>query len=732
MSKMITFDEEQRVFHLHNDKISYLFQVEKGDLLSHLYYGQRIHAYHGQRQYPYADRGFSGNLPGSLDRTYSPDSLLQEYTPNGIGDYRIPAVIVRQENGSRATRFKYSDYRIEAGKPALKGLPSTYVEDGDEVETLVVTLTDDVAHLELELRYSIFMGRAVIARSTRIINHAEAPVYLEKAASLQLDFAPRDFEVISLPGAHARERQMERTPLSRGVHSYESRRGTTSHQMSNFIALVNPTTTENTGDAYGISLIYSGNHAMQVERDQIQQTRVVAGINDYNFTWKLNPEDDFQSPEALVAYSPNGLNGMSNTLQHIARERIARGKWRDLERPILVNNWEATFMDFNEERLTPIVDDAKKLGIEMFVLDDGWFGHRDDDNSSLGDWFVDQKKFPHGIKHFVDYVHAQGLKFGLWFEPEMISFDSKLYEDHPDYLMQVPGRQPSPSRNQYILDITRPEVRDNIVAQVEKILRENDVDYVKWDMNRHLADVYSLGLAPDQEGEVYHRFVLGLYDMLERITTDLPDILFEGCSGGGGRIDYGMLAYMPQSWTSDCTDAYEREKIQYATSLFYPNSGFTAHVSVIPNQQTGRSVSFATRGAVAMSATFGYELDLTKLTAEEQEQVKEQVAEYKEIRPLVQFGDFYRLRSPYTTNGCGWMFVSPDKREVVVDTFHTQSSGQPCAHVTKLVGLDPQKQYEDLATHTVYGGDELMRMGLYDPLVHEDYTAKAYHFKARD
>ncbi len=591
---------------------------------------------------------------------------------------------------------------------------------------------------------------------------------------MQIDLPNQPLDVVSFPGAHANERDMERAHLNRGVRKYESRRGTTSHQMNNFVALCSPNTDEMNGEVYGFDLVYSGNFAIEVERDQIQQTRVTCGINDYNFAWKLASNEEFQTPESLIVYSDEGFNGMSQTFHHLIQERVVRGKYRDQERPIVVNNWEATFMDFTEEKLTPIVDEAQKLGIEMFVLDDGWFGHRDDDNSSLGDWYVDQKK-------------------------------------HPDYMMAVPGRKPSPSRNQYLLDLTRKDVRDNIIGQVEKILRENDVDYVKWDMNRHLSDVYSLKLPADQEGEVYHRYILGAYEMVDQITSDFPEILFEGCSGGGGRFDTGWAYYMPQSWASDNTDAvarqriqyatsyvyptstmtahvsvspnqqtgrqtsfetrgncamsgvfgYEldltqmsddekamvtkqqswasdntdavaRQRIQYATSYVYPTSTMTAHVSVSPNQQTGRQTSFETRGNCAMSGVFGYELDLTQMSDDEKAMVTKQVAEYKEVRHLVQFGDFYRLKSPYTSNECAWMFVSPDKKDVLVKQFQTMADAQALSTITKLVGLDPQKHYQNVETKEIFGGDELMNVGFFNPFYHHDYASSSYRFKAID
>lgn len=729
MQKLIDFNEETKTFHLHNDLISYLFQIEEGGLLSHLYFGKAVRQYHDEMKYPHVDRGFSGNLPGSLDRTFSPDTLRQEYSTNGIDDYRTPAIIVHQANGSYSSRFQFESFRIENGKPKLKGLPSTYTDSDDEAQTLIVTLTDHVSNIKLDLLYTIYAKRAVITRSVQVQNQSENPVYLEKIASMQLDFPARDFDVISLPGAHAAERQMERERLNRGIRSFESKRGSTSHQMNNFIALVDPTTTENQGDAFGFTLVYSGNYQLQIERDQIEQTRVITGINDYNFSWKLEQHESFQSPEAVMVYSPKGLNQMSQTFHHLIAERLVPKRFRHKERPILVNNWEATFMDFDEDKLRPIVDDAKKLGIEMFVLDDGWFGHRDDDNTSLGDWKVDQRKFPHGLKHFVDYVHSKGLQFGLWFEPEMISYDSDLYREHPDYLMQVPGRKPAPSRNEYLLDLTRKDVRQNIVAQIKKVLRENDVDYVKWDMNRHLSDVYSSELPADQQGEVFHRYVLGVYEMFAELTADFPNILFEGCSGGGGRFDMGITYYMPQTWTSDNTDAVARQEIQYATSLVYPPSVMTAHISVVPNQQTNRTVSLEMRANCAMSAVFGYELDLTQMTATEQAEVQKQVEWYKQNRKLIQFGDFYRLKNPFNTNECAWMVVSPNKDEFIVTTFKTFGNAQPISTITKLIAINADAMYQNVDTKEIFGGDELMNIGFFDPLYHSDYTSKRYHFK---
>ena len=729
---LITFDEKNKVFHLHNDQISYLISIEDGGTLSHLYFGKSIKAYHGELRYPRLDRGFSGNLPGSLDRTFSKDSLPQEYSSAGEMDFRTPAMIVRQPDGSNAVFLTYENYQIVPGKPELKGLPHAWVKNKDEAETLIITLKDKFSELRFDLLYTIYRDRSVIVRSTKVRNAGKETVKIEKVASMQMDFVDRDFDMITLPGAHAHERRVERNTVNQGIHVYSSIRGTSSHQMNPFVALVDQDTNEFAGDAYGFAFVYSGNHKFEVEKDPYAQTRIVVGINDYNFSWMLNAQESFQTPEVLMVYSDQGLNKMSQAFHSIIHDRIMRSKYKDQVRPIVVNNWEATYFDFDEDKLKPIVDKAKELGIEMFVLDDGWFGHRDDDNSSLGDWQVFEKKFPHGLDHFANYVHQQGLKFGLWFEPEMISIDSNLYQKHPDYLMHVPGRTPSPARNQYLLDLGRAEVRNNIFDQMKAILDSGKIDYIKWDMNRHLSDIYQADLPADRQGEVYHRYVLGLYDLLEKIVDRYPDLLIEGCSGGGGRFDAGMAYYNPQIWASDDSDAIDRLSIQYGTSLVYPQSMMTSHVSVSPNEQNGRITPFKTRGIVAMWGDLGYELDLTKLSEADQSAVAKQVAEYKKIRKITQYGTFYRLKDAQTSNQCVWETVSPDKNEFVLSTVKVMASAQPYFTKTKLVGLDPNKHYEDQTTHQVYGGDELMNLGIYDPVEHGDFMAYMYHFKAID
>lgn len=727
----ILFDEKSRVFHLRNTFLSYLIKIEESNVLAHIYFGKPVKQYKDNKNYPRRDRGFSGNIPLNPDRSLSKDTLPQEYSSHGSMDFRTPASIIQRKNGSDLLDLRYDSHYITDGKPDIEGLPQTYVLDKSEAQTLVISLKDRETAIYFDFFYTIFSDRAVITRSVKIRNETRETIKLEKAASFQLDFAhTRRFdEVIALPGAHVNERQISRQSLLSGTKVFESRRGTSSHHMNNFIALVHHHTTENTGEAIGLQFVYSGNHSFELEKDQINQLRVVGGINSHCFSWELNANQSFQTPEMILSYSSQGLNKMSQIHHELLRERIARGRHQFAERPILVNNWEATYFDFNSEKIKAIIDEAKELGIEMFVLDDGWFGKRDADNSSLGDWFEYKGKLTNGLREIADYAHSKGLKFGLWFEPEMISIDSELYRTHPDFLMQVPGRMPSASRSQHVLDFTRLDVRQTIEKQMRKILDTIPLDYIKWDMNRSLSDIYSITLDPLRQGEVAHRYMLGLYELLEHLTADYPEILWEGCSGGGGRFDAGFIYYMPQSWTSDNTDAVERMKIQYGTSLAYPISSITAHVSAVPNHQTGRSTSLKTRGETAMSAVFGYELDLTKLSPEEKKQVKEQIISYQTIRPVIQYGHYYRLASPFEENIVAWMFVSPKQDEAIVFLGRILASAQPAFHEVYLLGLDDEALYQEQTSKRLFSGAELMTVGLYFPDFQGDFQTELLHFK---
>lgn len=724
--KLIHVNETERVFHLSNAVFSYVLRVEEGNVLTSEYFGQAISAYRGGRKYPRVDRSFSPNFPEATDRLYSLDTILQEYPGYGTGDYRTPAQVIRHEDGSTVTDFRYKSYEIVTGKPRLDGMPSTYVEQDEEAETLIITLEDPKERLTARLVYTVYRDRPVLARSVRIENEGAETHYLQKAASLSLDLPLQELEVITLNGMWGRERMMEREPVKRGVKVFDSKRGSSSHQMNPFLALVSPETTEYAGEAVGFSLVYSGSHQMLLERDPYGQTRVQLGINEFGFEWRLDPGACFQTPEVNIVYSANGTMEMSQAFHALYRERLARGTFRDADRPILINNWEATYFDFDEAKIKSIVDESAALGIELFVLDDGWFGRRDDDYTSLGDWFEYEQKIPNGLKGLADYIHTKGMKFGLWFEPEMISRESELFKQHPDWAIQIPGRGLSKGRDQYVLDFSRKEVRDNIVQQMTEVLDRVPIDYLKWDFNRNVTEVFSTSLPSDRQGEVLHRYVLGLYEVLETITSRYPNILFESCSGGGGRFDPGMLYYMPQTWTSDNTDAIARLKIQHGTSIVYPISSMGAHVSAVPNHQTHRETSLEMRGNVAMAGVFGYELDVTEMSEDEKAIVKQQVAFYQEHRRTFQYGTFYRLESAFDSNHPSWMFVSEE--EVIVCDYSVLSETAPLIRLLKLRGLDTTAVYEVEGQR--YGGDELMHVGLYiEPIVKGDFVSKLYVLK---
>ena len=724
--KLIHVNETERVFHLSNAVFSYVLRIEEGNVLTNEYFGQAISTYRGGRKYPRVDRSFSPNFPEATDRLYSLDTILQEYPGYGTGDYRTPAQVIRHEDGSTVTDFRYKSYEIVTGKPRLDGMPSTYVEQDEEAETLIITLEDPKERLTARLVYTVYRDRPVLARSARIENEGAETHYLQKAASLSLDLPLQELEVITLNGMWGRERMMEREPVKRGVKVFDSKRGSSSHQMNPFLALVSPETTEYAGEAVGFSLVYSGSHQMLLERDPYGQTRVQLGINEFGFEWRLDPGACFQTPEVNIVYSANGTMEMSQAFHALYRERLARGTFRDADRPILINNWEATYFDFDEAKIKSIVDESAALGIELFVLDDGWFGRRDDDYTSLGDWFEYEQKIPNGLKGLADYIHTKGMKFGLWFEPEMISRESELFKQHPDWAIQIPGRGLSKGRDQYVLDFSRKEVRDNIVRQMTKVLDRVPIDYLKWDFNRNVTEVFSTSLPSDRQGEVLHRYVLGLYEVLETITSRYPNILFESCSGGGGRFDPGMLYYMPQTWTSDNTDAIARLKIQHGTSMVYPISSMGAHVSAVPNHQTHRETSLEMRGDVAMAGVFGYELDVTEMSENEKAIVKQQVAFYQEHRRTFQYGTFYRLESAFDSNHPSWMFVSEE--EVIVCDYSVLSETAPLIRLLKLRGLDATAVYEVEGKY--YGGDELMHVGLYiEPIVKGDFVSKLYVLK---
>lgn len=724
----IIFNKESKTFHLTAKNTSYVMQIIKDGYLAHLYWGKKIKEYNHSNQIRYRDRGFSPN-PVTKDRTFSLDTLPQEYPAFGITDFRKPAYQIQLEDGSTITDLRYESHEIFPGKPRLEGLPATYTGKEDEAETLEVTMADPLISLRAIIRYTVFHHLDVITRSVQLVNDGKRSVKVLKAASMNVDFRKSGFEMISLYGAHERERFIERTAVRRGVQSIESRRGTSSHQQNPFLALVDKDTKEDSGEAYGINLVYSGNFEGSVEVDQLEMTRVTFGINPFDFSWLLNAGETFQTPEAVLVYSAKGLGEMSRTYHSLYRSHLCRGMYRDKERPILINNWEATYFNFNEEKIKEIASKGKDLGIELFVLDDGWFGKRDDDRSSLGDWHVDRRKLPNGLNHLAEHIRSQGMEFGLWFEPEMVSEDSDLYREHPDWCIHVPQRRRSTGRHQLILDFSRKEVCDEIIERLSAILSTTSITYVKWDMNRHMTEAGSAGLPPERQREVAHRYVLGLYRVMEEVTSRFPHILFESCSGGGGRFDPGMLYYMSQTWTSDNTDAISRLKIQYGTSLVYPNISIGAHVSDVPNHQVNRTTSLNIRGHVAMSGNLGYELDLTKLSEEDQQTVIKQVNHYKEIRSIVQFGDFYRILSPFEGNDTAWMFVTKDKQEAVFTHFTILDEGNSPFKSVKMQGLDPNKKYLIVELDESYYGDELMNVGINIPKVQGDFTSVMWRLR---
>lgn len=727
---LISVDEKKNLFHLSNGRVSYIFQVEEQKLLSQVYFGKAVSGYHGGLSYPRFERSFSTNFKDDEKRVYSRDTLLQEYSSLGSGDFRIPSIEIVTDSGCSVSDFRYIDYRVFSGKKSLHPLPHVWTENDSEAETIEIYLEDEVSKLLLCLSYTIYADYDIIVRSARLENQGVSDITINKLASMSIDFPYEKREMIHLPGSWGNERQIERKEIQRGIHIIDSKRGTTSHQENPFIALVEPSTTEHQGKAYGFLLIYSGNHEEAIELDQYEQLRLTIGINPSGFQWNLEPNKQFQTPEVILTFSENGLNGMSQNFHSIIQDRIIRSKYKTEQRPILINNWEATYFDFNERKIKEIIDVSANLGIELFVLDDGWFGKRDNDQTSLGDWYENVEKLPNGLRGLSEYAHKKGMKFGLWFEPEMISEKSKLFSEHPDWYFHVPGIEATLSRSQYVLDLSREDVLNYLFDSIHRILKQNKIDYVKWDMNRYLTDVFSLMLKNKQQGEASHRYVLNLYRLMNKLTVHHPDILFEACSGGGGRFDAGMLYYMPQIWTSDNSDAVARLAIQYGTSLVYPPSTMGAHVSAVPNHQNGRITSLATRANIAMAGVFGYELDPTLLTPAEKDQISEQIKYYKKYRDLLLYGKFTRLSSPFDNNNCVWQVVSDDKSECIVTYSNILSHAAPPLERLIVKGLEKDVLYYNPEMDITCFGDELMNIGLYvNPIFNQgDFDSRVFHF----
>ena len=724
----IVYDASSKTFNLSTSKTSYVLKVLGSNHVAHVYWGKKIKA----KNLDYVLR--SKNWGSFLTNTDNIDDFMLEMTPQeypgyGSTDLRTPAVELQFSDGTSATDFRYESHNIYAGKNKLNNLPATYVEDENEAMTLELTLVDSLKNVKLILSYSVFEEFDAITRSVKIINESNEDVNINRVLSANVDFRDSDYELLQLSGAWARERHIIRKEIRSGSQSIGSRRGSSSHAQNPFMALVRKDTTEQHGEVYGFSLIYSGNFLANVEVDMYENARAQIGINPFDFTWLLKSKEEFTAPEAVLVYSNEGLTGMSHIYNCLYGKRLCKGKYRDEVRPILINNWEATYFDFNETKIKEIAREATNLGMELFVLDDGWFGKRDDDNSSLADWFVNEEKLKGGLNKLATEINKMGLQFGLWFEPEMVSPISELYKEHPDWCIHIPGRNRSEARRQLILDYSREDVCNYIIEKISEVLSSAPISYVKWDMNRNMSEIGSAKLPANRQREVAHRYILGLYKVLEEITTRFPDVLFESCSGGGGRFDPGMLYYMPQTWTSDNTDAIERLKIQFGTSMVYPNASIGCHVSAVPNHQVDRITPIETRGVVAMSGNFGYELDITKLPESEKEIIKEQVKLYKEIRETIQFGKCYRLSSPFENNDIAWMFISKDCEEIIVSFVRTLAKPNSKFISLKLVGLDESSKYEILGENIIVGGDELMNIGLNVPELKGDYQAKMWRLK---
>ena len=711
----VRFDEKKNLFTLQTLDSTYQMKVDDHGVLLHTYYGAAA----DETDFSYLigpeDRGFSGQ-PGDekKNRTYSMDYYPLEYPVQGNGDFRVKALKAGFEGEVPALDLRFVSYEQGKGKYSLPGLPALFEAEAEEAETLKITLKDRVEEIYVTLFYGIFEKKNIITRAASIENRSGKNVVLKRALSLGLDFMEGDMDLIHFYGKHAGERQFERRNLPHGITEISSSRGTSSHHHNPFVILCDRDTTEDFGNAYGISFIYSGGFRIQMEKDQVDGIRLVCGIDDEEFLWKLAPGESFVTPEAALSYSENGLTALSDQFQKAYHANLIRSPWKDKKRPTLVNNWEATYFGFDAEKLLKIAGEAADLGLDMLVLDDGWFGKRNDDNSGLGDWFVNEKKLGCTMKELVDRVNALGLKFGIWLEPEMVSEDSELYRMHPDWVLQIPGREPNRSRNQLVLDLSRKEVREYMKRFINDTLSCANISYVKWDMNRSVDNVYSAADPTLSQGAVRHKYVLGLYEVMEDMLTRHPDLLLEGCSGGGGRFDAGMLYYAPQIWCSDNTDAIERLRIHYGTSFGYPMSSVSAHVSVCPNHQNGRVTPFKTRGICAMQGSFGYELDLSKLSEEDKAEARRQITVYNENWELFQSGSYYRLNSPMENHDyTAWSYVSKDQRKASLSVIYTDLHGNPKPVRVKLKGLKKDASYD--VGGIVCTGTALMRGGLLIP-----------------
>ena len=711
----ITFYEHSKTFRLDTRDSSYLMTISKyGDLL-HLYYGDRIPDEDLSYLIELRDRGFSPNPhEAGNDRTFSLDFLPQEFSTSDSGDYRVESIGVRNADGSRIFAGKAAGHTIYSGKYKVPGMPSVRALEGEGTDTLEIRLKDAASGVSVVLYYGVFEEKNVITRAVRVVNEGEGPIRLEKLMSVTLDFKEANYDWITLDGRHMMERHPSRSAIRNGVQSVGSTRGSSSHQHNPFVILCEKTADEDRGRCYGCSFVYSGNFLAEAERDQYRQLRLNMGIHPTNFEFRLEPGEDFFSPEAVLAYSGNGLTGLSHIYHRLYRENLGTSPYRKLPRPVVINSWEAAYFDFDEEKLLNIARESLDMGVELFVLDDGWFGKRDDDCSGLGDWKVNRHKLKGGLSGLSEQIHEMGLKFGLWVEPEMVSEDSDLFREHPDWHLGIKGRPATRGRYQLVLDLSRKDVCDYIIDSLNRILDEARIEYIKWDLNRNITDVWSGQTDKERQGEVMHRYMLGLYRIMDEVILTHPDVLFCGCSGGGGRFDPAMLYYQPQIWCSDNTDAINRLKIQYGTSFVYPISSLEAHVSICPNHQTGRTVSLATRGIVASGGILGYELNSTVLDREEKELCRKQVEAYKENYALIADGDYYRLTSPFENHYVtAWQHVSANRTQALVSLVLTDTEGNDGQLYLKLKGLKKEAFYRiNGDEERRYSGAVLMNAGL--------------------
>lgn len=720
----IRYWKEKQIFSIDTKNTTYQMKVDSCGFLLHLYYGAKVN---GAMDYllTYADRGFSGNpAEAGADRTYSLDVLPQEYPTWGTGDYRNAALLIQNADHSESCKLQYAGHTIKKGKYNLSGLPAVYAEE-NEAETLEIYMEDCVSNLKVTLLYGVVEQLDIITRSVIIENHGSEDIIIEKAGSACLELLPGQYDLLSFCGRHTMERTVQRKRIGYGSSVFESRRGTSSHQYNPAFILADVNATEDCGNCYGIAFVYSGGFRFETEKDPYDQVRTVMSIQPEQFAYPLNPGERFVVPETIFSFSQNGFGALSHNYHNCINHHVIRRSFQKKMRPVLINSWEAAYFDFTGETMLELAKNAADVGIDLVVMDDGWFGKRDDDNSGLGDWEVNEEKLGCSLGTLIEKINELGVDFGIWIEPEMISEDSTLYRNHPDWVLQIPGRSPVRSRNQLVLDFSRKDVRDYIFASICKVLDQGNITYVKWDMNRSISDVYS---HVNVRGTVLHDYVVGVYDFLEQMIQRYPELLIEGCSGGGGRFDIGMLYYTPQIWCSDNTDAIDRTKIQYGTSFFYPASAVGSHVSAVPNHQTGRITSLKTRAVVAMAGTFGYELNLQMLSAEEKEEIKEQVAVFKKQNELIQQGTYYRLTNPMEDAMAAWLFVSENKKHALFNVVVLDKQVNAGVAFIKLKGLLEGSTYISSEDNREYAADGLMEAGFPIPSTLGEYEAYQVEF----